>query len=234
MLVCDTDALLQVLLADQLKILSILSRQYKIKSVIVPEVENELFLHKKYQHEIKARLEKALSTHLLSVLDGEIIRECLANSCATIPSATVSSTMERIQQLGAEYGTFIDPGEAYSFAAAVVLEVPAMSNDGTAVSALMNQGLDLPSPVLRAFDLFALGLQIGELTQAECEDCRSKLLRYGERVPPAFQSCNFTQGINKFTVRLVDHAAMAIGEDGSMGKKHAKQLTISSVQDKPF
>ncbi|MGH7205968.1 MAG: hypothetical protein ACREI2_07135 [Nitrospiraceae bacterium] len=228
LLVCDTDALVQLLLVNELRPFRILKINYGIQPVIVPEVENELRVHRKYRDQIEARLDKALTTGIIVVLDRATIQACLASSESAIPTAAAQSTMERIQSLGAEYNVPVDLGEAYTLAAAVVLEVPALSNDRTALNSLNNADLAVPSPVLRTFDVIAFGSQVHLLSEADCELIRKALIREGEWVPKEFRSSSFAAGLPSFCARLLDRSALAVGAAPSHGHAYARQLIISS------
>lgn len=229
LLLCDTDALIQLLLINEVRLLRKLKTHYGIRPVIMPEVENELLVHKKHRRLIEPILEKSLSSETLTLLNHTHVQSVLTGSPAILPGTAIQSLLEKINELGSEYNLRVHIGEAYTFAAAVVLGVPAMSNDGNAVNTLLNHDLEVPSPVLRSFDLLAFGCQIGLLTMSECEKHRATLLQHAEPVPKEFSHASFSDGLSRFCVRLIDHGTAAVGTEGRQQIGHSRQLVICSV-----
>jgi hypothetical protein len=81
----------------------------------------------------------------------------------------VGASWAGFQSLGAQYEGRIHRGEAFTFAAAVTLGLPALSNDFSAIKTLESNLLTLPTPVLRAFDLLVFCYQNGCLELKACE-----------------------------------------------------------------
>jgi hypothetical protein len=110
--------------------------------------------------------------------------------------------MGGLPSLGAQYEGHVHRGEAYTFAAAVTLGLPALSNDFSAIKTLEANFLSLPSPVLRAFDLLAFCHQSSCLELKACEEVRSELLKNNEGMPKAFMNASFEDGLKNFSPRL--------------------------------
>ena len=123
--------------------------------------------------------------------------------------------MGGFQSLGAQYEGRIHRGEAYSFAAAVTLEMPALSNDFSAIKTLEANMLTLPTPVLRSFDLLAFCFQNGLLELKACEAMRNELLKVGEGLPAAFKHASFEDGLRRFASRLRDGAPVLAASSGN-------------------
>lgn len=197
LLVCDSDALTQLFLANEVRPLRQLQGDYGVQPVIVQEVDLELRWLRKYKDRFVAPLDKALKTSVLKVLEPSLFQSLLG-------TAPIGASWAGFQSLGAQYEGRIHRGEAYTFAAAVTLEVPALSNDFNAIKTLEANLLALPRPILRAFDLLAFSLKTGLLELKACEAVRKELLRNGEGLPKAFMNASFDDGLKSFASRLHD------------------------------
>ena len=204
LLACDADALFQFFLSD-LRPLRALQATYGIQPVIVPEVEIELKSNKKFAARVSTDVRKALSTGLIRVLDQSTL------SLAGIAGPTASATLAAIQTLGAQYLAHVDFGEAYTHAAALTLGVPSLSHDISALRVLIGNGLRVPDPVLRLFDLVALAYQIKALSAADCDGIRQALNREKEWLPQCFKNSSFVSGMSAFCPRVRDGAASSVG-----------------------
>jgi len=143
-----------------------------------------------------------------------------------VPAHLATTVFATFQALGQEFNKYVDPGEAFTLAAAVTLNVPSMSNDKSALDALHHNGLQLPSSVLRAFDLLCFAYQIGALEDSNCDKVRKELLQQREHVPAAFRNACFQDGLKRFTPRIVDRDAIRIGAIHSGSTGYDAQLII--------
>lgn len=223
-MVCDTDVLIQLFLTNQPPILRVLQHRYGVRCVIVPEVESEARWSKRFGARFEQALDKALRTGTLSVLDQSSIGLLLPGT--TLPAATLGGVIQAIQTVGASYNLKVDRGEAYTYAAALAIGVPAASNDNNALSTLEKAGLGVPSPTLRFFDLIAFGVQSGLLKASDADVVRKSLVSAGEHVPKAFKNVSFSVGISSFCPRLVDGSKSTIGLPAATGSGRRQQLTL--------
>jgi hypothetical protein len=195
LLLCDSDALVQFFLANEIRPFRQLRDSYGIQSAIVQEVDLELRWLGKHKDRFVPQLEKALKSNVLRVLDPSYFQSLLS-------TAPVGASWAGFQSLGAQYEGPIGRGEAYTFAAAVTLSMPALSNDFSAIKTLETNFLTLPTPVLRAFDLLTFCYQSGLLELKACDGVRSELLKNGEGMPKAFMNASFQDGLKNFSPRL--------------------------------
>ena len=224
-LACDTDSLIQLFLTAKynknLIPLRVLRDDYGIQPTIVAEVETELMWTRRYGARFVPPLKKAIGNGLIEVLDQQVLARHVGDSIA-------KSVYGGFQALGQQYSRFTDPGEAYTFAAAVTMGEPALSNDKSALDALEYNGMALPSPVLRMFDLLALSYQIGTLEEKECNQARQELIRLVEHVPRVFQNASFIDGLTHFCPRILDGAFNSVGESPAAGCPcYAVQISIA-------
>jgi hypothetical protein len=223
LLVCDTDALIQLFLTKdstrKLIPLRVLRDFYEIQPVIVEEVEIEIRSSKTFLNQFEADLKKSLTSGTISLLDASAFLKY-------VPSPHARSVFASYQGLGRQYYRYVDRGEAYTLAAAVTLNEPAMSNDFSALEVLDKQGFALPTPVLRAFDLFTLCYQTGDLVEKECDSARQDLIRFDEGVPRSFRHASFRDGLESFCPRLLDDAKPTIGLAPTPTAAHKSQRLI--------
>ncbi|CAE6778337.1 hypothetical protein [Nitrospira defluvii] len=229
LLFCDSDALIQLFLTDQNKLLRSFKTEYGIQPVIVFEVENELRQHKKYRTKVEPQFDKALTSRVLQVFDSTILQSSLLDSNSFLPPAAVQATWDTIQASGRQYGIRVGTGEAYTHAAAVTLQMPSLSNDGIAVNTLHNLGMQTPAPVARMFDVVTLFFQIGVLSARDCDQIRKILLQYGEGVPKEFQNANYTDGLHSFASRLLDRTKVAVGAEPNGRRPFTSQLLLEPL-----
>ncbi len=204
LLLCDSDALAQLFIANEIRPLRHLQEAYGIQPTIVQEVDLELRWLRKHKSRFVPQLDKALKSSVLKVLEPPLFQSLLS-------TAPVGASWAGFQSLGAQYEGHIHRGEAYTFAAGVTLNLPALSNDFNAIKTLEANLLPLPTPVLRSFDLLALCLKNGHLQLKECEAVRSELMRNGEGLPKAFMHASFEDGLKHFAPRLHDGAGSSAG-----------------------
>ncbi|HWW16060.1 MAG TPA: hypothetical protein VN310_15470 [Candidatus Dormibacteraeota bacterium] len=194
-LLCDSDALIQFFLANEVRPFKTLRDLYGVQPAIVQEVDLELRWLGKYKDKFVHQLDKALKADILRVLDPVYFQSFLSTS-------RVGASWAGFQSLGAQYEGHVHRGEAYTFAAGVTLGLPALSNDFSAIKTLEANFLSLPIPVLRAFDLLAFCHQSNCLELKECEAVRSELLKNKEGMPKAFMHASFEDGLKSFSPRL--------------------------------
>jgi len=200
LLLCDSDALVQFLLANEIRPFRKLKDTYGIQSAIVQEVDLEMRWLGKHKDRFVPLLDKALKGDVLRVLDPAYFQSFLS-------TAPVGASWASFQSLGAQYEGYVGRGEAYTFAAALSLGLPALSNDFNAIKTLEANLLTLPTPVLRGFDLLAFCYQSGCLELKACDGVRSELLKNNEGMPKAFMNASFEDGLKNFSPRLQDGAA---------------------------
>lgn len=199
LLLCDSDALTQLFLANEVRPLKYLKESYGIQPAITQEVELEMRWLRRYKDRFVLQLDKALKSTTLVILDGTLFQ-------AQLSAAPVGASWTTFQSLGAQYEGHIHRGEAYTFAGAVTLNIPALSNDFSAIKTLEANLLTLPTPVLRCFDLLAFCYNDGHLILKACEEFRSNLLKNGEGLPKAFTHASFEDGLKNFSPRLCSGA----------------------------
>jgi hypothetical protein len=222
-LVCDTDALIQLFLSSEGELLKKLKRIYGITPVITEAVERELFRPgiRNGKH-FQPQVQKALDNSALLLLD--------EHSLGSFTSNDPHTTYISIQTEGRKNNNHLGLGEAYSHAAGVVLRAPVMSNDMKAIITADRLGFVTAKPTVRAYDLFVLFNQIGELSEDDCNNIRKRLTAFNETPPGAFVGRKFTDGLQKFYPRLVDanHPLLANGAQAELADLH--RLILHSVQ----
>lgn len=195
LLVCDSDALVQFFLIDDLRPLQALTTTFDIQPTITLEVDLELRWLAKYKSRFVPKLDKALKHGILTKLDQNTFQGYLG-------AAAAGTSWGSFQALGVRYYGVVQRGEAYTHAAAVSLGMPALSNDGKAVRVLEGQMMSVAVPVLRFFDIIIFAHESGALTTKECEEIRSALFTNGEGLPGPFQNASFINGAKTFPCRL--------------------------------
>ncbi len=169
LIVRDSDALIQLFIANQLQPLKDLKKLYGIQPAVVQEVDIELRWLGHYRDRFVPQLDKAVKSGLITRLDKALFQ-------SLVSAAPAGASWSAFQSIGAQYFGYVDKGEAYSHAAGVVLGVQTVSNDFRAIQLLQSQMMNLPAPVLRSFDLLAFALASGTLRIQDCENARSALL----------------------------------------------------------
>lgn len=195
LLPCDTDVLVQLFLADDLRPLQGLKRNFGVQPAITLEVDLELRWVGKPKGRFVSQLDKALKHGTLTKLDPPLFQSLLG-------TATPGTSWSTYQSLGARFYGYIGRGEAYTHAAAVSLGLPSASNDRRAIEVMKVQMLPLPSPVLRCFDLLVFAYFDGILSLKDCENIRTELLKKAEGIPGPFLHASFEDGAKNFSCRL--------------------------------
>lgn len=197
LLICDSDVTIQLFIAGEFRPLRELKSLYSVQPAIVQEVDVELRWVGRYGSRFVPQLDKCVKNGIIVRLDKTFFQSLLS---AAPPGASWSS----FQSLGAQYLGYVDRGEAYTHAAGVVLGQPTASDDFRAIQVLQFQMQNLPSPVLRSFDLLGFALEAGILSAQDCEKARDRLLKEGRWVPGAFKHASFVNGLANFSLRLRD------------------------------
>jgi hypothetical protein len=197
LLICDSDVLIQLFLAGEVRPLRDLKDLYGVQPAIVQEVDVELRWVGHYGPRFVPQLDKSLKSGIVAHLDQPHFQSLLS---AAPPGASWAG----FQSLGAQYMGIVDKGEAYTHAAGVVLAQPTASDDFRAIEVLQFQMQNLPSPVLRSFDLLGFAFESGTLHIDDCEKVRSCLLKERRWLPVAFKRASFADGMANFPLRLRD------------------------------
>lgn len=215
LLVFDTDCLLQVFMAEAVDLLA-LCRTHGMSPIVVPEVEIEVTSNRKFGREFEAPFRKACGGGLIQVVDASNFAELLRQHPNAQSNAAGVSYAD-IQALGAQFHLRVDLGEAYTHAMALSLGQPAASNDASALRTLSNAGHNLPSPVLRMFDLVTFAYHVGNRSDKECDAIRRALLSRREGLPKSWQHAGFTKGLQSFKPRLLKAGVAPVGAPTNPG-----------------
>jgi hypothetical protein len=203
-IIADTDACLQLSVIDKINILHVLGADYGIQTVITEAVKIEIenkFLGKFRGYD--GPFKKAIQKGVISVLDHEWIRNAFG--------ADDDGRFDEMNQLGEDLYAMVHRGEAYTHAAAIILDVPCLTNDRSAVNTLRRAGVRLTPHIFRSFDVLLLGLQAGLVEMSDCEASRKLLAKLDERVPESFRGYSFEAGLTKFFPRLLDAGKASCG-----------------------
>lgn len=204
LILIDTDSLLQVLIAEETRLLRFVKRTYRIQPAITEAVEVETRGKLRVRARFQKDLDKILSEESLVVLDTRTLP-----AYVTTDAHAVYNSM---QAVGFDYArNGLDYGEAYTYAAAIVLKAPVISNDLNAVKTARKKALQLPISIARTFDLVALCHQGGYLQERDCDAIRQVLFREREFLPAAFQHSSFAKGLDHFYLRFVDCSTAITG-----------------------
>jgi hypothetical protein len=200
-LLVDTDSLIQVFIARQGDLLAKLRSRCGVIPAVVPEVEGEV----RYNQRFKTRFEpKFLATvksgNLIVLEQAELKKLFLARG---VPGTSMDIQLRALDQRCQEYHAHVHEGEAYTHATAVTLGLPAMSNDGAAISMLLAQGKLVACPTLRFFDLLVFARQRGWIDDVTGETARCHLDDEREHLPPPFKAkASFAGAWASFHIRL--------------------------------
>lgn len=200
----DTDALTQILIAGQQELLYFLKEDFGVHSFIMSEVEVELRSKPKFSGLIRPQLDKALRSGWISLLSAAHLDQ-LARS----EDGSNAVSLGDIRELGAEYNLDIETGEAYTHAAAILLDMPAVSNDFNAIKTLEARGKVLPPTILRSFDLFGFFFLEEYLDKVAVERIRTTLRSYGEWLPASMKNASFENGLPQMGCRLSTSLAIS-------------------------
>ena len=84
-------------------------------------------------------------------------------------------------------------------------------NDSTAVGRLLRDGVTVPRPVLRFWDLVVFWRQAGHLDDAACDHIRQTLSKLQEHTIGCFTGKHFVDGLPFFYPRFVDSHLPLLG-----------------------
>ncbi len=219
-LVCDTDALIQIFVSGQGELLKKLKRRYGIQPVIPESVEGEITRRGQRKSSLfLPGAQKAMSNGALVVLEERTLGAFTSND----PHSTYTS----IQLVGQENALHIGLGEAFVYAAGLVLKAPVLSNDAKAVLVADRVGIKRPQHIMRAYDLFLLFHQIGELEERDCDNIRQTLLSAGESLPFQVRNMSYSAGLSHVYPRLVDGTSPALATGPQAELADLSQLVVS-------
>jgi hypothetical protein len=197
LLLCDSDALIQILCTDQAVLLKQMKHLYGIQAAFVEAVDDELTNPRhKFADLVSAPLQRAIANATLQLIDPRSMGRFTSNDPHTI--------YDSIQLRGQDYHKVVQRGEAYTHAAAVVLRAAVLSNDMKAVRTLDRNNRALPQIVARAYDIFALFHQRRDLDDRGCDQIRKRLTNIEDKPHAEFDGCKFVEGLSRFYPRLVD------------------------------
>ena len=141
LIVADTDALIQLLLADAFSLVKVLKTDYGLPVCIHDAVEGELRFHAEKKF-------KRLAKPINKALDSDALRLLTPDSLAEWGFLDAEKTLDGIGRLGKKYGDYVDRGEAYSYAMANLLRAPILSNDASALADLVDGRITVPAHTL--------------------------------------------------------------------------------------
>ncbi len=203
----DSDALIQIFLAKQHQLISILSSDFRVSSFVMSEVEVEVRSHRRFGGLIKPQLDKAFKSRALRILDSSDL-ENMAQSMSTPIS------LADIRELGKDYALDVGKGEAYTHAAGVLLDTPVVSNDLNAIKTLETNGKKLPPTILRSFDVFGFLYMEGYIDIRTAELSLKELKVQKEWMPRCLQNSSFEDGIRRINCRLSTSLSLAASNAG--------------------
>jgi hypothetical protein len=119
-----------------------------------------------------------------------------------------------IRQLGKDYALHVDPGEAYTHAAGILLDAPTVSNDGNAIRVLELNGKKLPPRVFRSYDLFAFLYDEGYIDIRKAEQILKVLKAQNEWIPRCLLHSSFKDGVRGINCRLSTSLAISAPSSG--------------------
>lgn len=197
----DSDCLIQIFLARQRRLLPQLRSSFSVETAVVAEVEAEVRFHRKFKSQFEPELLRAVQGNEILVLENKTLRRYLADRGFAEPRA--ARIIQDVDDRGLLFSRTIGLGEAYTHAAASILQLPVMSHDRAATNELEREGNPTGVPVVGFFDLLALAYSEGWLDEGQCEGVRKFLAGRGEFVPRCFRKTSFAAGLTSFRPRLV-------------------------------
>jgi len=205
----DTDALIQLYVARFVTPLKCFRERFAMQPAVTPEVDAEVRSHFRHQG-VAERYKKAEAARAIQVLDVHALRAWKPSLGDRFAETSPDALLDQILDRASQYHLHVDLGEAYTYAAAVELGLPAVSNDANAIRALRNNAMSVPVPMLRCFDVIALCVQAGFATVGDADDARRALREAEEHLPSAFRNAKFDDGIASFAARITDASVPAL------------------------
>ena len=224
LLLCDTDALIQIFMVAETQLLRLLRDRYAVQPCIVQDVDGELAWNSTYRDRFDEDRRKALSAGLLLPLDAAAVARVVPG-----PTAAAQVMLARATALGQALNDIIDVGEAYTHAAAALLAMPAMSNDYKALKALGEAQRPSASPTLRSWDLLAFGFHDGALTTRDLDQARKRLNDESEWLPRVFRNQGCGKALAQFDARLLVLGKPGVGTQPLSPQPHEVALHLAPV-----
>ncbi len=198
-LLCDTDALIQVLMSRQGILLTRLKSDFKVRAAAIPEIEMEIRNHRKFRDEFAKGFKQYADSGTITRFDSSESKNLLTSR--NYASAQISPEVARIQSIGDENNRTVDLGEAYVHATAVVLHLPVLSHDFSALRMLADPKVGVPT--LRFFDLVVFGFGQGWIDNDDGERIVKVLKDREEWLPKPFDGHDeFSDCCHAFNSRL--------------------------------
>jgi hypothetical protein len=191
----DADALAQIFIAGQQRLLAYLSETYGVSSYLMSEVEVELLSNLRINGLVRPSYQKALKSGWLKVLSASDLDKLSQGRQTEV-------TLHAIRTLASDLKLYVQVGEAHTHAAAILLDCPAVSNDRAALRVLEANSKPLPPTVLRSFDLFGFCFMEAFLDEKAVEAIRATLLSRAEWVPACMKNRSFVEGFPDLQCRL--------------------------------
>lgn len=214
----DSDALIQIFLANQHLLFSILSSDFRVSSFVMSEVEIEVRSHRRFGGLIKPQLDKAFKNRALRILNSSD----LENIGQSMPPPI---SLVDIRELGKDYALDVGRGEAYTHAAGVLLDTPVVSNDLNAIKTLETNGKKLPPTILRSFDMFGFLYMEGYIDIRSAERSLKELKIQREWMPKCLQNSCFEDGIRGINCRLSTSLSVAASNAGWREPFYLKRIS---------
>lgn len=224
LLLCDTDALIQVFMVGETRLLRLLRDRFAVQPCVVPDVDGELAWNATYRDRFDDDRRKALEAGLLVPFDAEAVGRVLPG-----PTAAIQVMLGRAKLVGESLNDIVDVGEAYTHAAASLLSMPAMSNDYAALKALREAKRPGASPTVRSWDLLVFGFHDGLLTTRDLDSARKQLREAGEWLPRVFRSQGCASALAQFDSRLLVLGKPAVGRQSPAPRPHEVVLNLAPV-----
>jgi predicted nucleic acid-binding protein len=181
-----------------------IKRLFNIQAVIAEAVEVEIRKSRKFNQQFTKPLQKAIDAEALVVIEPRTLPAFVAIDAYAVYSS--------IQTLGARYShSGLDYGEAYTYATALVLDAPVVSNDRNAIATAQRRNLQMPTLVARFYDIVVLCRQTEQITNDDCNEIRKRLAAKSEFIPTTFRNRSFEDGLPGFYARLIDGSIASIG-----------------------
>jgi hypothetical protein len=199
-----------LLIVGEIRLLVWLSRTFGVPVAITEAVEVEIRKSRKFRSRFTKDFDKALETGAIRIIDVAT----LSHLVSTDPNAVYDSIQtagSRLEHSGLDYG------EAYTFAAGIVLNAPVVSNDASAIRTAKKKALQLPTLIARVFDILVLCHQCNYLSAKDCDGIRKTLVSEKEFVPVAFLHASFQDGLASFFARIVNAEVSVLGSTSAAG-----------------
>ncbi len=203
----DSDALMQILLAGQERVFSLLLADFGVSSFIMSEVEVEVRSNRKLGALVRIPFETVLKNRSLKILATSDLDKLSSGMPAPISLAD-------IRQVGRDLALYVGAGEAFTHAAGALLDTPTVSNDANAIRTLELNGKQLPPRIFRSYDLFAFLYDEGYIDIRAAERSLKALKIQNEWIPKCLLHSSFEDGIRGINCRLATSLAVSAPSGG--------------------